>query len=201
MIARTLQDRRGATIVEFGLIAPAFCLMLLGAFDVAHTLYMRGALQGVLQKVARDSTLESGSEAQRMAVLDGRVKSHAKALAHNATIDIKRRYYRTFSQAAAARAETWTDTNGNGTCDNGEPYEDANHNNGWDKDGGDAGQGGAKDAVVMTVTVEYPAFFPLRGLLGKSAANTKVVATTILRNQPYGDQSSYAAPVSRNCAA
>lgn len=198
---RLSTDRRGAALVEFAIVAPVLCLVLLGAFEVAHTLYMRGALQGVLQKVARDSSLESGTEAERMEALDEQVTWNAKRLANNADVDITRRYYRTFSDAAAARAEDWDDTNNNNRCDNGEPYEDANHNNVWDADGGSAGQGGAKDAVVMTVTVSYPAMFPLRQLLGNASADTRVTAATVLRNQPYGDQGSFAQPVTRNCPA
>ncbi|WP_033919882.1 TadE/TadG family type IV pilus assembly protein [Sphingomonas sp. 37zxx] len=196
-----VSDRRGSTIVEFAIIAPVLCLILLGSFEVAHTLYMRGALQGVLQKIARDSSLESGTEAERMEALDAQVTQSALGLANHAEVDITRRFYRTFSEAAAAHAEDWDDTNGNGRCDNGEPYEDANHNNVWDADGGSEGQGGAKDAVVMTVKVSYPSMFPLRKLLGKAAADTSVTAATVLRNQPYGDQGSFAQPVSRNCPA
>ncbi|OYX46938.1 MAG: hypothetical protein B7Y97_13125, partial [Sphingomonas sp. 32-66-10] len=33
------RDESGATIVEFAMVAPVLGLVLLGAFDVAHTLY------------------------------------------------------------------------------------------------------------------------------------------------------------------
>lgn len=193
------RDESGATVVEFAMVAPVLGLVLLGAFDVAHTLYTRAALQGVVQKTARDSTLESGSDATTQAALDNKVKAQAKALANNATITISRRFYRTFSEAAAARAETWTDTNSNGTCDAGEPYEDANRNNTWDRDGGNAGQGGAKDATLYTVTATYPRIFPLYNLVGGSRTTT-ITASTVLRNQPYGDQGSYGTMEVRNCA-
>lgn len=192
------RDESGATIVEFAMVAPVLGLVLLGAFDVAHTLYTRAALQGVVQKTARDSTLESGSDATVQSALDEKVRAQAKALANNATITITRRFYRTFSDAAAARAETWTDTNSNGTCDAGEPYEDANRNNTWDRDGGNAGQGGAKDATLYTVTASYPRIFPLYNLVGGSRTTT-ITASTVLRNQPYGDQGSYGAMQVRNC--
>ncbi|QDX24984.1 pilus assembly protein [Sphingomonas suaedae] len=192
------RDESGATIVEFAMVAPVLGFVLLGAFDVAHTLYTRATLQGIVQKTARDSTLESGIESGAQSALDAKVKAQAKALANNATVTITRRFYRTFSDAAAARAETWTDTNSNGRCDAGEPYEDANHNNSWDADGGNAGQGGAKDATLYTVEVSYPRMFPFYNLVGGSRT-TKVTASTVLRNQPYGDQGSYGAPVVRNC--
>ncbi|MDQ9783691.1 hypothetical protein, partial [Serratia marcescens] len=84
----------------------------------------------------------------------------------------------------------WTDTNENGICDDGEPYQDDNNNNVWDPDGGNAGQGGAKDRTVYTVTMTYPRFFPLYKMIGGSNT-TKISASTVLQNQPYGDQGSY----------
>lgn len=194
------RDESGATVVEFAMVAPVLALVLLGAFDVAHTLYTRAALQGVVQKTARDSTLESGLEAGAQDALDEKVRKQAKALANNATITITRRHYRTFSDAAAARAETWTDTNGNGVCDGSEPYEDANGNSAWDRDGANAGQGGAKDATLYTVTASYPRMFPAYNLIGGSRTTT-ITASTVLRNQPYSDQGSYGAMVVRNCPA
>lgn len=192
------RDEKGATIVEFAMVAPVMGLLLLGAFDVAHTLYMRSTLQGIVQKTARDSALESGTAADQQTLLDDKVKNQIRALANNLTVSITRRYYRSFSQAAAAQPEAWTDNNHNSTCDAGEPYQDDNGNNTWDKDGADAGQGGAKDAVLYTVTVTYPRFFPVQNIVGGSNT-TKITASTVLKNQPYGDQGSYDTPVVRNC--
>jgi Flp pilus assembly protein TadG len=173
-------------------------MVLLGAFDVGHTLYMRSVLQGIIQKVARDSALESGTDSDQQTYLDNEVKAQVRALANNSTITITRRYYRTFSDAAAAQAEPFTDTNHDGRCDNGEPYEDDNGNNVWDSDGADAGQGGAKDTVLYTVTVSYPRLFPIQNFVG-GASTTTISGATVLANQPYGDQGSYATPVVRNC--
>jgi Flp pilus assembly protein TadG len=192
-------DERGATIVEFAMIAPVMALTLLGTYDMGHTLYMEGALQGIVQKTARDATLEGGSTVAMQTKFDERVKKQVMAISNNGDLKITRRFYRTFSDAAAAKAEIWSDTNKNEVCDAGEPYEDANNNNAWDRDGGNAGQGGAKDAVVYTASISYPRTFPLYGLIGASQKVT-VKATTILRNQPFGDQESYGPKTVRNCA-
>lgn len=200
-LRRLARDERGATIIEFAIVAPVMGLLLLGAFDVAHTLYMRAALQGVVQKTARDATLESGLAGATQTALDNKVKAQIKALANNGTVTITRKWYRNYEQAAASKFEPWTDTNGNGTCDGpagstpGEPYEDTNGNGIWDSTGGNLSQGGAKDAVLYTATVSYPRFFPIYNIVGGSKT-TKVTASTILRNQPYGDQG---VPKVRNC--
>lgn len=192
------RDEAGATVIEFAMVAPVLGLALLGAFDIAHTLYARAVLQGIVQKTARDSALEAGAGAAAQTALDDKVRNQAKAMANNAEVTITRRFYRTFTDAAAARAEIWTDTNRNETCDESEPYEDANRNGVWDADGGDAGQGGAKDATLYTVTVTYPRMFPFYNFVGGSRT-TKVTASTVLRNQPYADQGSYGPMQERNC--
>jgi Flp pilus assembly protein TadG len=197
-IAALVRDRRGSTIIEFAIIAPVMGLLLLGAFDTAHSLYMRSVLQGIVQKVARDSALESGTDTDQQTLLDDKVRASVRAIANNATVTITRRFYRTFSDAAAAQAEAFTDTNHDGTCDQGEPYQDENLNNVWDSDGGDAGQGTAKDRTVYTVSLSYPRFFPLYKVIGGSNT-TRISAATVLENQPYGDQAAYAAPVVKNC--
>ncbi|CAN5508896.1 hypothetical protein BH09PSE4_BH09PSE4_07760 [soil metagenome] len=198
LIARLRRDRRGSTVIEFAIVAPVMCLLLVGAFDTAHTLYARATLQGIVQKTARDATLEDSTDTAAQTTLDDKVKAQVRALANNATIVITRRYYRTFSAAAAAQAEAFTDTNHNGTCNGGEPYVDANNNGVWDADGGDAGQGGAKDRTLYTVVVTYPRFFPLWKFIGGSNI-TKLTSTTVLENQPYSDQGSYTASTVRNC--
>ncbi|RDE05179.1 TadE family protein [Sphingomonas aracearum] len=196
---RLRRDRRGVTVVEFAIVAPVLCLFLVGAFDIAHTLYLQTALEGVVQKAARDATLESGNTVTQQNVIDATVTRQVRELASNVTPQFKRRFYRTFSEAAAATPEDWDDTNGNGTCDAGERYGDANGNMVWDADGGNAGQGGAKDATLYTVSLTFTPFFPLWKMLKRVGWKNSVSATTILRNQPYNDQDSYGATVWRNC--
>lgn len=195
-ISGLARDKSGAALMEFAIIAPVLSLVLIGTFDIGHTLYVRAVVQGALQKAARDSGLESGLT--NNAGLDAKVASQIRAVTGNAaSATFKRRFYRTFSDAAAARPE-WTDTNSNKKCDGGEPFEDRNNNGILDADGADNGQGGAKDSVLYTVTVSYPRMFPLNGLINVSDTTT-VSGSMILANQPYSDQGSYTAPTIGNC--
>lgn len=201
IVARLARNASGATIIEFALVSPVMCLLILGGLDIAHTLYVEATLQGAVQKASRDASLESGLDTAVQAVLDAKVREQAETLAPNATITIQRNYFRSFANAAASEFEPYTDTNNNGTCDGpqgstpGEPYEDTNNNQRWDRTGGNDGQGGAQDAVAYTVTLSYPRLFPVYGFIGGSDTST-VKATTILRNQPYADQ---AVAQVRNC--
>lgn len=197
--------REGVTILEFGLIAPALCLLLVGAFDVGHTLYMQSVLQGAIQKAARDGSLESasGASADPRDALDEMVRQQLLPLNKSATITFNRRFYKTFSDAAAAKHEEFNDSASgiykNGKCDNNESFVDANNNGVWDADGGDsADRAGARDNVVYTVTVSYPRMVPLDRFIGGPGVTT-LTASTVLANQPFGAQSKHTTPTVRYC--
>lgn len=196
---RLRSDRRGATLVEFGFVAPILMMFLVGAFDIGHALYLRSAMLGAMQKSARDSSLEAGATASSQARIDGEVQKAVSGLTFGRPIQFKRRFYRTFQTAAAARAEQFTDGNGNRRCDNGEAYSDDNNNNVWDADGGNEGQGLAFDRSVYTATVTYQRLFPLWKFIGGSPTST-VQVRTVLMNQPYTGQTAVRPPTNRNCA-
>lgn len=192
MIRRALlADRSGATIVEFALVAPVLVTLLLGLFDTGYNLYTASILQGAIQEAARDSTIEGATPT----ALDAKVSEAVRNIAPNATIAFSRKSYADFSDIDTP--EDFTDVNDNGVCDAGEPYEDANGNGFWDTDRGTAGQGGARDAVLYSVTVTYPHAFPVGSLIGLSD-KFSVKSQTVLRNQPYALQDR-APAVTRNC--
>lgn len=179
-------DTRGATLVEFAIVAPVMLLMLMGFFDLAHQAYAKSVLSGVVQKAGRDATLESGPGAA--AALDAEVSSQIRRVAgDNATVTPSRASYRDFRGIGTPEQFTDAGSPGNNRYDAGECFVDTNGNGIWDADIGRSGQGGAQDAVLYKVTVSYPRLFPMAGMLGWSA-NQQIVASTVLRNQPYADQ-------------
>jgi len=195
---RILADQSGATIVEFGLVSTVFVTTLLGFLDLGHSLYIQSVLQGAVQKSARDATLESGKSEAQQSQLDATVRERVEHLAANSSVTFSRRYFRDFTKAAQATAEPFQDINNNGRCDDDEPFQDNNHNTIWDRDGGDNGQGGAKDNVVYTVQITYSRLFPMARLIGMSEMAT-VEARTVLGNQPFGEQGSYGSPTVGHC--
>ena len=68
----------------------------------------------------------------------------------------------------------------------------------WDSDRSLQATSGARDAVLYEVSATYDRAFPLPSLINLDPEVT-VRARTILRNQPYNEQGSYAAPVWKNC--
>ena len=194
LLTRLARDERGATIVEFALITPALLITLMGLFDLAYNMYTAQQLQGAIQNAARQSTLEGAST--NVSNIDAIVTRAVHAVAGNATLTFDRTAYASFS--SVARPEDYTDVNNDGTCNDGEPFEDANGNGVWDADSGSSGFGGARDAVLYTVTVVYPRAFPIAKLIPGQTDNFTLTSTTVLRNQPYGLQNT-ASTATGNC--
>jgi Flp pilus assembly protein TadG len=222
----------GSTLLEFAFIAPTLCMLLMGAMDVGHTLYMNSMVEGIVQKTARDASLEGGQLAANQTAMDTRIRTEVSKLVNNATTTITRTSFMNFRQASRRHepftdmpsagpdgiytvSEAFTDVNGNGVydvgepfvdtmsapdgvCNNGEVYVDEDNSTSWTANLGRTGQGGAKDAVVYRVEVNYPAVFPLYSFLGMSNQK-QITATTVLRNQPYGDQAGSVGTTTRNC--
>jgi Flp pilus assembly protein TadG len=182
-LARLARDARGVTVTEFAIIAPALLMVLLGVFDVGYNLYAASVLDGATQKAARDSTIE-GAETQGLAI-DDRVAEAVHNVVPNAQVSFSRTAYRDYSDVH--QPEDYTDVDKDGLCDNGEPFEDVNGNGTWDSDRGADTMGGARDAVLYTVTISYPRAFPLMHLIGLPDTVTSQTQT-VLRNQPYGTQ-------------
>jgi Flp pilus assembly pilin Flp len=193
-LARLLEDRRGMAAVEFALIAPVLLITLMGLFDLSYTMYINSMLNGAIHKAARDSTIEGA--AITTSVLDKRVSDAVKVVVFDSRLSFERKSYTSFSDVA--RPEDYSDIDGNGACDNGEPFEDSNGNGSWDKDRGLAGIGGARDAVLYTVRVTYNRPFPIANLLGQDSTFT-LKSQTVLRNQPFGTQ-NIAPPSLGNCS-
>lgn len=194
-LAKLRRDENGVIAVEFALVAPVLMLMLMGLFDLSYNMYTTQMLQGAIENAARNSSIEGakGRETQ----LDAMITTAVRAVAPAAALTFTRRAYSSFTKAG--RPEDFTDVDSDGTCSKGEPFEDANGNGKWDTDGGKTGFGGARDAVLYTVVVKYQRAFPIAGLIPGQNKTFTLSAATVLRNQPYGQQATKAAPATGNC--
>lgn len=181
---KMLRDERGATLTEFGLVAPILCVLIMGIFDMAHTQYTSSLVNGAMQKAGRDLTLESAGS--RESTIDASVISQVQSVVPaSATVQLGKLSHFDFEDIG--EPEEYTDSNNDGECNNGEPFIDANDNGQWDPNRGEEGIGGARDAVLYTATVTYPRLFPMAGLIGLPEDVT-LTASTVLRNQPYDEQ-------------
>ena len=109
-------DERGVTAVEFALAGPVLLVMLLGIFDIGHMTYVMAALNGAVQRVARDATLEGAD----VTTQDAFVTTAIQRVAPSATVTTTRKSYFDFTEIA--QPEPWNDSNANGRCDNSESF-------------------------------------------------------------------------------
>lgn len=188
-LRRLLTGQDGSSIVEFAVISPVMFTLLMGGFDFGHNLYIQSVLQGAVNKAARDSSLETGTQEEKQEKIDDRVQAQVLAVHPGAKIPdsaFTRSYFRSFTKAAAPQSEEWADTNLNGECDNDENFTDDNNNGEFDEDGLAAGQGGTNDAVRYSATVRYTRLFPFPTIVGLEP-EVVMTASTVIANQPYGD--------------
>lgn len=183
------RNERGATLVEFALLSPVLLVTLLGLMDLGYNYYIQAQLHGTIQKAARAATLHRANA--KPGEIDAEVARRVHQLVPGAEIEFARSSYAQFSDVS--RPEDFSDLNANGRCDDGEPFEDANGNGIWDEDRGTKGMGGARDAVLYQVTVTYTRAFGVAGVIGLPSTFT-TQATTVLRNQPWGEQANRSRP-------
>ncbi len=176
------KDTRGATIIEFAIVAPVLCGLLMGLCDLMYQAYAQSILDGAMYKAGRDSALENN--ASNASEIDAKVRKMVGMLGPNMTFEPERRSYSSF---LLVKPEQITDKNGNGRLDKGECFDDVNGNKQWDADPGRNSQGGANDVTRYTMRVTYTRLFPVAGLLGLKPTQT-IVGETLLKNQPYRTQ-------------
>ena len=183
-LRRLAGSDRGATLTEFGFVAPIFILMIMGIFDMAHTQYTHAMMNGAMQSAGRDLTLESAGSQE--ANIDQTVIDRVKTVVPDAAnVQLEKLSHFEFSDIG--EQEEYDDDNGDGICNNNEVFVDANGNGQWDDNRGEVGIGGARDAVLYTAVVSYDRLFPMYGLAGMPQQVT-LRASTVLRNQPYDEQ-------------
>ena len=176
---RLARDSRGATIIEFAMILPALCVILLATFELGYRMYVSSVLQGALHEAARLATVGNMSTAQ----VDSLVKQRLNSFSHAATITTSVDSYDDFTQVSVPERIT-QDSVPLGQYNTGDCYEDHNNNQRYDLDRGRTGLGQADDIVRYRVSISYPRMFPIAAFLGWSDRDT-ISSDTVLRNQPY----------------
>ena len=177
---RLAGDESGATLVEFALILPVLCVLLLGIFDLGYRSYASSVIQGSLHEAARMATVGNVNMTQ----IDARVRQRLSNFAGSrATITTATES--TYDFQSVRRAEKLLiDTAPVGTYNQGDCWEEVTGNTTRDNNRGRNGQGGADDIVRYEVTMTYPRIVPIGRFIGWSDTET-ITANTVLRNQPY----------------
>ncbi len=190
MIVRTLRrSEDGAVLTEFGLLLVPLMVLLLGLLDLGYMMYVRSTLQGVLNDVARQATVEKhgftgeGSVEDR---IEAAVRYRMAPLTAGTSITVEASNYYQFS-AVGKPEKLVTDQDGDGRYDEGDDcWQDLNGNGSYDASTSRSGIGGADDIAVYEAVMKKPRLLPA-GILG-FAPNYDINVTTVVRNQPYANQ-------------
>jgi Flp pilus assembly protein TadG len=174
---------RGATLVEFAIVAMPLTIMMMAMFDLGFREYISIQLAGALDQSARQVTVGT---ATNVATIKTSVTAQIRTILPGATVNVVPSSYDSFSKVGKPEPIT-TDTAPTGIYNKGDCFEDENGNGVWDADSGLSGTGGSDDIVYYTATVTYPEIVPMRRLLGWSATET-VTGTAMMKNQPYASQ-------------
>jgi Flp pilus assembly protein TadG len=183
-IRRIGADQRGATLVEFAMVLPALCVLLLGIFELGYRSYVSSVLQGALHEAARMATVGGVS----MTTIDTRVRTRLSNFSSTGTVTTSTTSYYDFSGVSMPEKIT-QDTAPLGSYNTGDCYEDANGNSSYDTDRGRSGMGGADDIVRYQVSITYPRIVPIWRFLSSWGTTETVTSNTVLRNQPYAGRS------------
>jgi hypothetical protein len=188
-------DEAGASAAEFAMVLPLLLLMIMGFMNVGQQFYAQSLLEGAMQEAARKSSLESATDAGKSTLIDESVMQAVKPIVGSkALFQFDRKAFYNY-RIAETKAEEFSDSNGNGVCDNNEPYEDLDGNGAFTSSYSETGQGGARDVQIYTVNLEFQRMFPVLEKVGFND-KIKIQAQTLLKNQPYAGQ---AKPEVGNC--
>jgi hypothetical protein len=183
-------DQQGVAAVEFALLSMPLLVALLGFLDLGYESYVRSQLQGALNRVAREASVEHPTIGDTNTTLEAqiqqRVRDRMAPLVKSGSYTFTISSYDNFS--AVGRPEALiTDVNGNGQYDAGDCWQDSNPNGSFDTDSGSGGVGNADDVVVYDVDVKVPRLTPIGKMIGASDP-FDVDAKSIVRRQPFADQ-------------
>jgi hypothetical protein len=183
-LAQLMRGKRGASAVEFALIAPV-CMALVCVFiDLSMVMFITNVMEGGLREASRYAItgyLEPGkTREQKIAEI---VKDHSYGLILESDLTIIYKIYPSFEDVG--KPEPFVDTNGNGKHDSGEPFTDVNKNGQWDADMGAAGVGGPGDIVAYTVEYKWTLWTPLASEVWGDGGRITLNATIAVRNEPY----------------
>jgi Flp pilus assembly protein TadG len=189
-LRRLWQDRSGAAVLEFALVLPPLCLILIGMFEVAGLMFTQAAMEGGLREAARYgmtgqlATTPVARAAQIISLID----KHTLNFVDMSQAVVTTAVHDDFGESGDdSPGEPLTyDKNGNGTWDaaDGDEYNDVNGNGKWDAVRTDAGTSG--QIVEYTVDYDYKLMTGFMAkVMGAPGGKVHLKASVVLRNEPW----------------
>ena len=192
LLRRLREDERGATIVEFAMVALPLLVLIMGGIDLGHQTYIRSVMQGALNDAARRASVQdpqftaSGSTTEER--VTNTILEQLAPIAPGADIMVRQANFYDFSGIGNPE-KLMTDTDGDGSYDeeDGDCFSDLDEDGEYDTDSGRVGIGSANDVVFYTAEIDMPRLLPVAQLIGFSP-NYEMSVSAAIRNQPFGTQ-------------
>ena len=176
--------QNGATVVEFGLIAPVLMLFIMGVVELGLLLTAQTILDNAAFAASRvGKTGYSTATSTQQSLILAAVRKAASGYLDPSRLSMTSKAYSDYGNVG--QPEPFTDKNNNGVWNSGESYTDVNGNGSWDKDQGTSGNGASGQIVVYTVTYDWRLFTPM---LSKLIGTNGVVALSsriVVKNEPF----------------
>ncbi len=182
---RIFPDRSGSPAIEFALAFPIVLGLTMGIIEIGHITFANATLEGAVREASRRGvTGFIPDNTSREDHVRGRIIEMMRIFSLEGEIGIDTKVYDSF--ADIGKPEPFSDTNDNGTYDEGECFTDVNQNGVWDPDMGVAGLGGAGAIVVYSANVNLRLLTPaFRWMTGSEDGSIRLEASTAVRNEPF----------------
>lgn len=181
-LRRLARSNDGAAALEFALVLPPLCLILVGMFEMSMLMFTQASMEGALREAARFGMTGSVTDpALRQTQILDIIDKDTFNMLSSPTISFL--IYNSFNNVGTP--EPWIDTNGNGKRDSGESYTDVNSNAQWDADQGKGGVGASAQIVQYTVQYDWQVITPFMAPIFGNNGKVHLKASIVLRNEPW----------------
>lgn len=184
LFVRLARARRGATAIEFALVAMILVTMMGAIIEFGSIMFVTTLVESALRDASRFGV--TGAEVAGISRLE-RIRQiigeRTLGLVNVDAAQVDVLVYPSF--ATVGRGEQFVDGNGNSAYDVGETFTDSNGNGTWDADLGIPGAGEAGQVVLYRLRYDWPLLTPIAGAFIGSGGRFPIQASVVVRNEPW----------------
>jgi hypothetical protein len=167
---------RGTAAVEFAMLLPVLCLIVIGTMEVGYKIYAVSVSNGAIREAARMASTGEYTGTQ----IDNHVTQQIRAFRKDAGVAIVKKSYADFTGVGLPEPVTSGSVASGTYC-----FDDINKSGSWEADRGTTGMGNAEDVIYYEVTATYPTLFKFSEKVLKFNATTTIKLNTIVSNEPF----------------
>lgn len=187
-LRRLWRCQSGVEMIEFALVSPVLFAFVLGCLEVSMALYSQVDVEGAMRVASRwgitgQATDRDGNPVVREQYIRDIIASNISRRIDMDTATLTLCEYGSFTDVR--QPEPFTDTNENGTRDDGEPYDDLNGNTEWDEDRGTTGAGAAGSVVLYKFDYDWPLLTGMISSVFGKDGKLRMSASIVARNEPF----------------